>query len=118
MTSENGRDLDMRLAAAAAVAREAGRLARRYFERRSDLTVEVKGPQDLVSVADRAVEDLIRSRLATLFPEDAVVGEEASGLEQIADDPKDQKREFALKIKDLERRPVHVEPEFAPIQAG
>ncbi|HYH20129.1 MAG TPA: inositol monophosphatase family protein [Azospirillum sp.] len=73
-------DLDLRLAAGAAVAREAGRLARRYFERRADLTVELKGPQDLVSVADRAVEELIRTRLAALFPEDAVVGEEAGGL--------------------------------------
>ncbi|WP_109119711.1 inositol monophosphatase family protein [Azospirillum sp. TSO22-1] len=73
-------DLDRRLAAGAAVAREAGRLARRYFERRADLTVEVKGPQDLVSVADRAVEELIRARLSALFPEDAVVGEEAGGL--------------------------------------
>lgn len=73
-------ELDRRLAAGAAVAREAGRLARRYFERRADLTVEVKGPQDLVSVADRAVEDLIRARLSALFPEDAVVGEEAGGL--------------------------------------
>ncbi|HEY0834618.1 MAG TPA: inositol monophosphatase family protein [Azospirillum sp.] len=73
-------ELDRRLAAAAAVAREAGRLARRYFERRADLSVEIKGPQDLVSVADRAVEDLIRARLGMLFPEDAVVGEEAGGL--------------------------------------
>ncbi|HYG89082.1 MAG TPA: inositol monophosphatase family protein [Azospirillum sp.] len=73
-------ELDRRLAAGAAVAREAGRLARRYFERRADLTVELKGPQDLVSVADRAVEELIRARLAALFPEDAVIGEEAGGL--------------------------------------
>lgn len=73
-------DLDRRLFAGAAVAREAGRLARRHFERRADLTVEVKGPQDLVSVADRAVEELIRARLAALFPDDAVVGEEAGGL--------------------------------------
>lgn len=73
-------ELDRRLAAAAAVAREAGRLARRWFERRGELIVETKGPQDLVSAADRAVEDLIRARLSSLFPEDAVVGEEAGGL--------------------------------------
>lgn len=73
-------ELDRRLAAGAAVAREAGRLARRWFERRGELTVEMKGPQDLVSAADRAVEDLIRARLSSLFPEDAVVGEEAGGL--------------------------------------
>ncbi|WP_448187836.1 inositol monophosphatase family protein [Azospirillum sp. sgz301742] len=79
MTVEAEREFDRRLAAGAAVAREAGWLARRYFERRAELTVEIKGPQDLVSVADRAVEELIRTRLAALFPEDAVVGEEAGG---------------------------------------
>jgi len=73
-------DLDLRLAAAAAVAREAGQLARRFFERRADLPIETKGPQDLVSIADRAVADLIRARLNTHFPDDAVVGEEAGGL--------------------------------------
>ncbi|WP_029008713.1 inositol monophosphatase family protein [Azospirillum halopraeferens] len=72
-------DLTCRLAAGAAVAREAGRLARRYFDRRGDLRVETKGPQDLVSLADRAVEDLIRTRLAALFPGDAMVGEEGGG---------------------------------------
>ena len=72
-------DLDLRLSAGAAVAREAGRLARRWFERRGELVIESKGPQDLVSAADRAVEDLIRARLAELFPGDAVVGEEAGG---------------------------------------
>lgn len=80
MDSEIQRGLDRRLAAAAAVEREAGRPARRYFERRADLSVEVKRPQGLVSVADRAVEELIRTRLGALFPDDAVVGEEAGGL--------------------------------------
>lgn len=73
-------DLTVRLAAGAAVAREAGRLARRFFGQRGELRIETKGPQDLVSVADRAVEDLIRTRLNALFPDDAVVGEEAGGL--------------------------------------
>ncbi len=74
-----GDDLDRRLTGAAAIAREAGHLACRYFERRADLAVEFKGPQDLVSAADRAVEELIRSRLTALFPQDSVVGEEAGG---------------------------------------
>lgn len=73
-------DINRRLAAGAAVAREAGRLARRCFERRAELSVESKGPQDLVSVADRMVEELIRARLTALFPDDAVIGEETGGL--------------------------------------
>jgi myo-inositol-1(or 4)-monophosphatase len=41
------------------------------------LVVEGKGLQDIVSIADREVEVLIRKRFAALFPEDAVLGEEA-----------------------------------------
>ena len=73
-------DGELRLAAAAAVAREAGTLGLRYFRNLEALEVESKGPQDIVSAADRAVEDLVRLRLAALFPDDAVLGEEG-GLE-------------------------------------
>lgn len=69
-------EIERRRLAAEATAREAGRLARRYFERRDQLEVELKGMQDLVSVADRAVEDLIRARLGAAFPGDGFVGEE------------------------------------------
>ncbi|MEZ5906358.1 MAG: inositol monophosphatase [Geminicoccaceae bacterium] len=69
-------DPDLRLAAAEAVAREAGSLARRYYQARDTLEIESKGAQDLVSKADREVETLIRDRLARLFPEDGFVGEE------------------------------------------
>lgn len=69
-------DGELRLAAAAAVAREAGALGLRYFRNLESLEVESKGPQDIVSAADRAVEDLVRERLAALFPNDAVLGEE------------------------------------------
>lgn len=67
---------ELRLAAAAAVAREAGALGLRYFRNLEALEVESKGPQDIVSAADRAVEDLVRDRLGRLFPGDAVLGEE------------------------------------------
>jgi myo-inositol-1(or 4)-monophosphatase len=70
------RDLDLRLLAACAIAREAGRLAHDYFEQRAQLEIEHKGMQDLVSVADRAVEDLIRTRLSGAFPGDDLLGEE------------------------------------------
>jgi myo-inositol-1(or 4)-monophosphatase len=75
------RDLDLRLLTARAVAREAGKLAYDYFTRRAQLEVERKGMQDLVSVADRAVEDLIRARLRGAFPDDDLLGEEGGGEE-------------------------------------
>ena len=73
------RDLDLRLLTARAVAREAGKLALDYFNRRAQLQVELKGMQDVVSVADRAVEDLVRARLSGTFPEDDLLGEEGGG---------------------------------------
>ena len=63
------RDLELRLLTACAVAREAGRLAYDYFTRRAELDVEHKsGAQDLVSIADREVEELIRTRLWRRVP--------------------------------------------------
>jgi myo-inositol-1(or 4)-monophosphatase len=67
---------DLRLLAACAIVREAGQLAHDYFLRRESLEVEFKGRQDLVSVADRAVEDVIRGHLTRSFPDDDVIGEE------------------------------------------
>ena len=69
-------DGELRLAAAEAVAREAGALALRYYRNLEALEVESKGPQDIVSAADRAVEDLVRERLLAMFPDDAILGEE------------------------------------------
>jgi myo-inositol-1(or 4)-monophosphatase len=76
------RDLDLRLLTARAVAAEAGKLAHDYFGRRAQLEIEQTGMQDLVSVADRAVEDLIRARLSSAFPEDDLLGEEGGGAER------------------------------------
>lgn len=75
----NAQELDARLEAVTPVVRAAGRLALQYFNDRAGLTIEHKGQQDLVSIADRAVEDLIRRELAALFPDDAVLGEEGGG---------------------------------------
>ena len=68
-----------RLAVATHLIHEAGDLAAGYFARRVTLTRETKGPQDFVSVADREVEALIRTRLAEAFPEDGFLGEESGG---------------------------------------
>jgi myo-inositol-1(or 4)-monophosphatase len=64
------------------VDRAAGALALDFFRNRERLAVEHKGKQDLVSIADREVEALIRrERLAAQFAGDAFVGEEEGGVE-------------------------------------
>jgi myo-inositol-1(or 4)-monophosphatase len=71
--------INARLAVATPLIREAGDLAAGYFARRETLTRETKGPQDFVSIADREVEALIRTRLAVAFPDDGFLGEESGG---------------------------------------
>jgi myo-inositol-1(or 4)-monophosphatase len=68
--------LTRRLLAAKAIAVEAGQLALRLLADPGSLDVQLKGPQDFVTAADRAVERLIAERLAAAFPEDAFLGEE------------------------------------------
>src|SRR5262249_20614472 len=72
-------ELEARAAFAAELAREAGGLARRYFVREIDYQTQSKGLQDFVSVADHAVEALIRERIGAAFPHDSMLGEEAGG---------------------------------------
>ena len=55
-------ELDARLEAATPIVRAAGALALDYFRNRGALAIEHKGQQDLVSIADRDVEDLMRER--------------------------------------------------------
>jgi myo-inositol-1(or 4)-monophosphatase len=68
--------LQDRYAFAQELAREAGQLAYDYYKRRAELAVESKGLQDVVSIADKKVEELIRARLEARFPEDGFLGEE------------------------------------------
>lgn len=72
--------LDDRLRAAVDMAREAGDLARRMREGPRELTTSTKGPMDLVTAADHAVEALLRERILTFDPGVAILGEEG-GLE-------------------------------------
>ena len=44
-----------------------------------ELAIELKGEQDLVSIADKSVEELIRGELAAPFPGDDFLGEEGGG---------------------------------------
>jgi myo-inositol-1(or 4)-monophosphatase len=69
-------ELDIRLQTAAAITRNAGKLALGFFHRRDQLEVELKGMQDLVSLADRQTEDVIREGLSAAFPDDSIIGEE------------------------------------------
>src|SRR6202035_1959581 len=59
------------------IAREAGALLAKYFERR--VTFELKGEFDLVTEADRASERLVVERLRTHFPTHSIVAEEGGG---------------------------------------
>lgn len=70
--------VDARYAFLQRLALDAGRLARDFWERRDALTVELKGPQDFVSVADREVETFIRDEIAREFPADGFLGEETA----------------------------------------
>lgn len=58
------------------LAQEAGALALTHFGKLGSSAVSAKGPLDLVTVADRAVEELITARLQEAFPEDGILGEE------------------------------------------
>ncbi len=74
-------ELNARLEAAKTLIVEAGGEAHRYYRSLDSLTVEQKGPQDLVSEADRNVEILIRDAISKSFPDDGIVGEEHDNLQ-------------------------------------
>ncbi len=61
---------------AALIAREAGARLREFFAQ--GVEMEYKGDVDLVTVADRTSEKLIRERLAEAFPEHGIYGEEGT----------------------------------------
>lgn len=71
--------LESRRAAAMRIAREAGEIAWRHYNRLDELEVELKGRQDYVSAADREVEEYIRAALAEAYPSDGFLGEETGG---------------------------------------
>ncbi|MDH4248277.1 MAG: inositol monophosphatase, partial [Deltaproteobacteria bacterium] len=76
MSSISKHELELRLAAACAIAREAGDLARREFYRRDRSALTLKGNQDYLTQTDQDVEQLITGRLGGLFPDDGIMGEE------------------------------------------
>lgn len=64
------------ISAASGIAREAGAVLRDFFSR--GVETEYKGDVDLVTVADRTAEKLIRDRLRSAFPEHGIYGEEGT----------------------------------------
>jgi myo-inositol-1(or 4)-monophosphatase len=86
------------LETSAEIAREAGALLAKYFERR--VTFELKGEHDLVTEADRASERLVIERLRSHFPSHSIVAEEGGGHTGTSDycwyvDPLDGTTNFA-----------------------
>jgi myo-inositol-1(or 4)-monophosphatase len=82
----------------AAIAREAGALLIDYFHQH--LKIEYKGEADLVTVADRASEKLIRQRIREHWPTHDILGEEQGLSDQGSDyrwyiDPLDGTTNFA-----------------------
>jgi histidinol-phosphatase len=71
-----GTDAELRgwLDVAMAACDEADVIARQHFRR--DLTIETKPDRTFVTQADKAIEEMIRGRLAEAFPDHGVVGEE------------------------------------------
>lgn len=106
--------------AASAIAREGGAKLREFFSQ--GVETEYKGDVDLVTVADRTVETLIRTRLSELFPTHGIYGEEGTrerleGQYRWYVDPLDGTTNFAHGFPHfcvslgLEERPAGLAPE-------
>lgn len=91
--------IDLRFHAAHSIIRKAATLARNMQPAPGKPVAELKGHQDYVTEADRAVETFITTQLAALFPEDAFLGEEhgnvSSGLFRWVIDPIDGTSNYA-----------------------
>ena len=72
-------ELELRYLVALGLAQEAGALAMTYANNRATMATRMKGPQDFLTEADGAVEAMLRTRLARIFPNDGFVGEEGGG---------------------------------------
>jgi myo-inositol-1(or 4)-monophosphatase len=105
---------------ASAIAREAGARLREFFAQ--GVETEYKGEVDIVTVADRTVEKLIRTRLGEAFPEHGVYGEEGTRERMQGEfrwyvDPLDGTTNFAHGFPQfcvsmgLEQRPAGLDPE-------
>jgi myo-inositol-1(or 4)-monophosphatase len=105
---------------ASEIAREAGACLRDFFAQ--GVATEYKGDVDVVTVADRTAEKLIRARLSEVFPDHGVYGEEGTrdrldGEFRWYVDPLDGTTNFAHGFPQfcvsmgLEQWPAHLKPE-------
>jgi myo-inositol-1(or 4)-monophosphatase len=86
------------LSAATEIAREAGQILRHFSDR--SVAVEYKGAFDVVTVADRASEELVIRRLRERFPSHSIIGEEGGSVDNGSEyvwhvDPLDGTTNFA-----------------------
>ena len=72
-------EIELRYLAALGLAQEAGALAMSYANNRERMQTRMKGTQDFLTEADGAVEAMLRSSIARVFPNDGFVGEEGGG---------------------------------------
>ncbi|WP_281194183.1 inositol monophosphatase [Halorubrum sp. F4] len=77
-------DADERAAVAERAARAGARVASDAF--RTDIAVETKGEDDVVTEADRAAQRTTIEAIRESFPDDAVVGEEADARKRVPDE--------------------------------
>ena len=105
---------------ASEIAREGGKRLREFLAQ--GVETEYKGDVDLVTIADRTVEKLIRTRLGEVFPEHGIYGEEGTRDRMEGEfrwyvDPLDGTTNFAHGFPQfcvsmgLEQRPAHLKPE-------
>ena len=94
--------LEARLALGHALISDASRIVIEAYAE-ADLSVSSKGPGDLVTATDFAVERMVREALGAAFPEDSIFGEELGG-KAVADgytwliDPVDGTVNFARRL--------------------
>lgn len=66
------------------IAQSAGELALEHFRSLASIPVEIKGHLDLVTKADREVEEFLIERLQKAFPDDGIYGEEGGEVTGIS----------------------------------
>ncbi|MGE6587961.1 inositol monophosphatase family protein, partial [Raoultella planticola] len=71
--------LQARYRLACELAQAGAELAFEYYQQRDRLAVDHKGDdlQDVVSVADKRVEEFVKQRIISAFPQDGFLGEES-----------------------------------------
>ncbi|WP_419905884.1 inositol monophosphatase family protein [Kiloniella sp.] len=77
LSPETKIEIDRRFLHGKEMIKQAGETALDYFNRRDELIIETKtDPQDVVSIADQNVEEIIRKLTREVFPGDGYLGEE------------------------------------------